>query len=245
MSLTRPQYPDTPGTRRCVWFSTSCCAAQPHGSAQRPLATPLSLGAERMSEKRFALKKTNAMHVRAGHDTMSSLRMPAPPSLSSIWDPHLVSLTPALPTFSLRNHSSKVKIQVASVVNTLRASLQSRVCPGHPAHCTPHPVPSYHAHHTHPSSQPSADHPHQQVWAALTSARTPESVPLSYQMVADPTTVFPQRKAKVRRTIPLITPASMPPPTPPHLSLSKWGWGALAHPYPLLLPVLSCACWWA
>ena len=112
MSLTRPQYPDTPGTRRCVWFSTSCCAAQPHGSAQRPLATPLSLGAERMSEKRFALKKTNAMHVRAGHDTMSSLRMPAPPSLSSIWDPHLVSLTPALPTFSLRNHSSKVKIQV-------------------------------------------------------------------------------------------------------------------------------------
>lgn len=43
------------------------------------------------------------------------------------------------------------------------------------------------------------DHPHQQVWAALTSARTPESVPLSYQMVADPATVFPQRKAKVKR----------------------------------------------
>eukprot|EP00040_Diaphanoeca_grandis_P015772 m.80876 g.80876 ORF g.80876 m.80876 type:complete len:639 (-) comp25358_c0_seq2:213-2129(-) len=38
--------------------------------------------------------------------------------------------------------------------------------------------------------------PHQEVWAALTQGRTPESVPLSYQLVKNPNSVFPKRKTK-------------------------------------------------
>ena len=38
---------------------------------------------------------------------------------------------------------------------------------------------------------------HQNVWAALTEGRTPESVPLNYKLAHETSEVFPERKKKV------------------------------------------------